>query len=215
MKRAIAHILTATITLVILCLRLKAATSFVLLMWYTPTIIAQSSVIVLLLVNLKYKPVHSNEKLTVFFAALLSTNFPVLISLLGLLYPQYQAIPISGLQIAGSLLNLLSMPLYSWALLNLGQNLAILPEAYTLRVNGAYRFSRHPLYLIYIFWCVTQCMIFQTWSTLVFSIPQTTLYLFRAKQEEKVLSDVFPEYLEYRKKVMWLGARKEPAAISV
>ena len=211
MKRAVAHILTAAIAVCILYVRLKAATNAFLLLWYGPNLIALASVVVLSLLNLRNRPARSDEGLPVFFAAVLSTNFCVLISLFGGLLPMYRIAPQAGLQIAGDLLNLLSMPFYLWALFTLGRSFAILPETHALRTDGVYRISRHPLYLTYIFWGVTQNLIYQTWSVFVFSLVQIALYRFRAGREEKILAEAFPEYLDYRKKVMWLGKRKAPA----
>ena len=211
MKRAAAHILTAAIAICILSIRLKAAANALLLLWYAPNFIAVASAVVLSLLNLRDKPVRADEKITVFFAAMLSTNFCVLISLFGGFFPMYRMTPLAGLQIAGDLLNLLSMPFYLWALFTLGQAFAILPETHALRTEGVYRISRHPLYLTYIFWGVTQNLIYQTWSVFVFSLVQIALYRFRAGREEKILAEAFPEYLDYRKKVMWLGKRKAPA----
>ena len=208
MKRAIAHILTAGIALGILYVRLRAAGTIVLLLWYAPNMIAVVSVIALSLLNLRNKPVCADETLPIFFAAVLSTNFCVFISLFGGYYPMYRIAPLAGLQIAGNLLNLLSMPFYLWALFSLGQSFAILPESHTLRMTGVYQISRHPLYLTYMLWCLTQNLIYQTWTVLAFSFIQIALYRFRAKREEQILSDTFPEYSAYQKKVLWLGARR-------
>ena len=214
MKRGIAHILTAAIALGLLYFRLKAATNAFLLLWYAPNLVAVSSVILLSLLNLRNRPAHADEGLPVFFAALLSTNFCVLISMFGSLFPMYRSAPLAGLQIAGDLLNLLSMPFYLWALYSLGQAFAILPETHALRTAGVYQISRHPLYLTYTLWCVTQNLIYQTWSVLVFSFIQIALYRFRAGREEKILAETFPEYPDYQKKVMWLGSRKSPTFIA-
>ena len=215
MKRIVAHGITAFATFCVLCVRLRASTSLFLLLWHVPSLITQCSVFVLLLLNLRNKPLHVEEKRSVFFAALLSSNFSVFVSLFGGLFPFYGTAPIADLQIAGNIVNLLSMPFYLWALLTLGKGLAVLPEACVLRTGGVYQISRHPLYLTYILWCLTQILIFQTVSVLIFSLCQITLYRFRAIYEEKVLADTFPEYTDYKNKVMWLGARKSADALTV
>jgi len=207
MKRAIAHILASVIALGILFIQMTPFTSVYMCLWYAPNIIASFSVMSLLLLNLKYSPLRSDESLIVFCVALVSTNFSVFISLFGGFLPLYRQAPLISLQIAGSLIYILSTPFYLWATFSLGRSLTILPEAHALRVTGIYRISRHPVYLIHIIWCVAQNLIFQTWAVFLLSLPQVALYWFRARREERVMSETFPEYLEYKKRVMWVGAR--------
>ncbi|MDR1131005.1 MAG: isoprenylcysteine carboxylmethyltransferase family protein [Oscillospiraceae bacterium] len=209
MKRVIAHVITSVIALVILCLQLSKTASMALFLWFAPNAISVGTIVVLLLLNLKHKPVQIKDTFIVFCAAMLSTNFCVIISLFGNLFPLYQDAPLSNLQATGAFLNMLSMPFYVWAVLSLGRGFTILPEAHRLSARGIYKISRHPIYLTYVFWCITQNMIYQTGSVIVFSVIQIVLYGFRARCEEKVLSDTFPEYDGYLKRVMWLGTRKK------
>jgi len=207
MKRAAAHILSATTALVFLAMRLWETTDGVMLLWFVPNMAAVCVVIALTLGNLRNKPSRTEDSPMMFGAAMLSTNFCILIALFGHLFPLYQTAPSASVQGAGALLNLLSMPFYLAAVLSLGRGFAILPEAHTLQTGGLYKISRHPIYLTYLFWCATQNLIYQTWTVLGFSVVQTILFLYRAKQEEKVLTLTFPAYEEYRNRVMWLGTR--------
>ena len=207
MRRIIAHILTSIIAFVILCLQLSKTTSVALLLWFSPQLVAICMIIILLIFNLKNKPVQIKDSLMVFCVALISTNFCVVVSLFGNVLPLHQNVPLINIQAAGAFLNILSMPFYIWALFSLGRGFTILPEANSLSMSGIYKISRHPLYLTYIFWCITQIMIYQTWTILAFSVIQIVLYYFRARCEEEVLVDAFPQYEEYMKRVMWLGAR--------
>ena len=206
MKRAIAHILASVIALGVLVSQMTSFKSVYVFLWYAPNIIATLSVITLLLLNLRYTPLRGDESLVVFCAAVVSTNFSVFISSFGGFIPMYRLAPLTGLQVAGSLVYMLSAPFYLWATFSLGRGLTILPEAHTLRVSGVYKISRHPIYLTHIIWCIAQNLIFQTWAVLILSLPQVALYLYRARREERVMSETFPEYLDYMKRVMWLGA---------
>ena len=208
MKRIVAHLLTSIIAIIILCLQLSKTTSAAMLLWYTPNVISVCVVAALLLLNLKNKPKQIKDTFVVFSAAMVSTNFCVIVSLFGNLLPLYQTTPFANIQATGAFLNMLSMPFYLWAIISLGKGLTILPEAHTLSLGGIYKISRHPIYLVYVFWCITQNMIYQTWTVLAFSGIQIALFLYRARCEEKVLADTFPQYKDYIKQVMWLGTRK-------
>lgn len=102
-------------------------------------------------------------------------------------------------------LNLLTMPIYLISLIELGSSLSVLPEANRLKTTGIYSFSRHPLYSCYIFWYVMQNLICQSWIILFVSIIQISIQIIRAKQEERILAKNFPEYGEYKAKVLWFG----------
>ena len=208
MKRIAAHTVTAGISLVYLFLMLAKMPSVIFILWYTPNIIAIGTVVVLMLRNLKNKPAQVKDTPAVFCAAVISTNFCVIISLFGGLFPLYQVAPVAGLQMAGALINLLSMPFYISAVLSLGRGFTVLPEALTLQINGMYKISRHPIYLVYVFWCVSQNLIYQTASVLVFSALQIALFCYRARCEEKILLDTFPAYAAYAERISWLGPKK-------
>jgi len=143
MKRIIAHILTSIIALVILFRQLNRTSSIALFLWFAPNMIAICVVIVLLLLNLKNKPVQIKDTFIIFCAAVISTNFCVLISLFGKAFPIYSDVPLPNFQAAGTFINILSMPFYIWAVLSLGRGFTVLPEANILSLNGIYKISGH------------------------------------------------------------------------
>jgi protein-S-isoprenylcysteine O-methyltransferase Ste14 len=177
------------------------------LLWYVPAILSTCVVVVLLLLNLRKKPAKSTESLPIFIVSLISTNFNVIIAQFGNALPIISHEKQIDLVAAGGCANLLSMPFYIFAVLSLGRGLAILPEANVLRMSGVYKFSRHPLYLTYVVWAITQILIYQTWTVIGFSVIQILLLIIRANREETLLEQSFPAYLDYRRKVMWLGIR--------
>ena len=84
-----------------------------------------------------------------------------------------------------------------YSVCSLGRSFSIIPQARKLVQSGPYRLVRHPLYLgelISVFGIVLAGV----------TIPKITLYfvlvvcqVYRAFQEEKLLSNVFPEYKKY------------------
>lgn len=113
--------------------------------------------------------------------------------------------PNPRLLFSGTVLSLSIFPFYFVALITLGNNLTILPEANSLNTKGIYSISRHPLYLCYIIWYVLQNLICQSWIMVFVSIIQIALQVLRAKYEEKLLEKNFPEYKEYKENVWWIG----------
>jgi protein-S-isoprenylcysteine O-methyltransferase Ste14 len=177
-----------------------------------PNILAIAVVIGLLLRNLHCTPKQSDESPITFAAAVLSSNFSVFIAACSSWFPFYGRGLSQGVATVGMLLNLLSMPFYVWAVTSLGRSFAILPEANKLRTNGVYGISRHPIYMTYIIWCITQNMIYQSWAVLLLSPIQILLFVYRAKQEEKVLMSAFSDYVAYKQAVSWLGGKRAPRA---
>jgi protein-S-isoprenylcysteine O-methyltransferase Ste14 len=84
-----------------------------------------------------------------------------------------------------------------WAGLVLGRSISILPEARRLVAWGPYRFVRHPLYLGEIVALAGVALqYFSAWALLLLGL-QLAIQLLRMKYEERVLSQVFPEYGDY------------------
>jgi protein-S-isoprenylcysteine O-methyltransferase Ste14 len=160
-----------------------------------------------LIVSLARKPKAINESLIMFLICILSRNLPLIVSKVGYYFPIMltKNIIISELAVTAMLL---IVPFYIVAIFTLGKSLTILPEAHRLQLKGIYYISRHPIYLIYITWSVLEIFIYQTWAVLFLSILAIFLLIIRAKQEEKILESTFPEYNDYKSKVMWLGRRE-------
>lgn len=84
-----------------------------------------------------------------------------------------------------------------YALGSLGKSFSIIPQARKLIETGPYRVVRHPLYvseLIGVFGLVLAGL--TVLKVIVFLIL-VVLQVYRAFQEEKVLTNVFPDYREY------------------
>jgi Putative protein-S-isoprenylcysteine methyltransferase len=109
----------------------------------------------------------------------------------------------------GMLLSIAIIPFYIAAIISLGRNLTVLPEANELKTGGIYSISRHPLYSCNIYWFFTSILIYQSKVIIFTSIVQAIFQIIRAKNEEKILEKNFPEYDDYRKKVWWIGRIKE------
>jgi protein-S-isoprenylcysteine O-methyltransferase Ste14 len=137
--------------------------------------------------------------------SLLGTNLTVFV---GLFINLYNPNPNVYLSTVGSLLSLAVYPFYFAALITLGRNFTVLPEANSLNTKGVYSISRHPLYVCYIAWFIFQGLVMQTLTMAIVSAIQVVFLIMRAKYEEKVLERNFPEYKEYKQNVMWLGRVK-------
>jgi len=83
------------------------------------------------------------------------------------------------------------------AVLVLGRSISLLPEARRLVTRGPYALVRHPLYLGEIV-AVTGVTLqyLSAWALLLLGLL-CVCQLQRMKNEERVLSQVFPEYVDY------------------
>jgi len=86
-----------------------------------------------------------------------------------------------------------------WALLTLRRSFSVFPEARALIKAGPYGRVRHPLYATYI--AMYPCFLLPRLSILavVVMVLGITCEMWRARDEEAILTDVFPEYAEYAK----------------
>ncbi|MGE5627963.1 MAG: methyltransferase family protein [Solirubrobacterales bacterium] len=138
-------------------------------------------------------------------AALISIIGTNLSIFLGLFHNLNSSNPNLEIAFAGAVLSAVVFPFYFTALISLGKNLTILPEANFLNTKGIYSISRHPLYLCYVIWYILQILICQTWIIFFISIFQIWVTIVRAKFEENILEKNFPTYKEYRNSVGWIG----------
>jgi protein-S-isoprenylcysteine O-methyltransferase Ste14 len=84
-----------------------------------------------------------------------------------------------------------------WALLTLRDSFSVFPEARKLVRTGPYRWTRHPLYASYI---VTDiAILLPRLSPLAILVTALAILaqLWRARFEERILRETFPDYEEY------------------
>ena len=82
-------------------------------------------------------------------------------------------------------------------MLVLGRSISILPEARRLVTRGPYALVRHPLYLGEIVALAGVALQYwSVWALLLWGLV-CVFQLQRMKYEERVLSEVFPEYQDY------------------
>lgn len=141
-------------------------------------------------------------------ATIISTLGANLSAFVGIFIGLQSQTPNTDLLFWGTVLSLAVFPFFFVGLFTLGYNLTVLPEANTLKTNGIYSISRHPLYVCYNVWFVLQNLICQTWIMAVISIIQIYIQIVRARYEERILEKNFPEYADYKARVGWLGRKK-------
>ena len=104
----------------------------------------------------------------------------------------------AGLVFAGTLGSVI-------ALAKLGKSFAIMPEARALVTSGPYAWARHPLYATELITLIGTAIQFQQpWAGLL-AAGVFVLQLARTVFEERVLTDAYPEYAEYRTRVKRFG----------
>jgi len=85
---------------------------------------------------------------------------------------------------------------HNWA------NQVTIYDDHTLIIRGIYKIVRHPLYASIIWMLIGGCCIYNNFiallSVVFIFIP---MMYYRAKQEERMLSVEFPEYVDYTKRV--------------
>lgn len=168
-----------------------------------PYLLANIAVSVMLFLSLFNKPKGFCAGNKEFFISVLGANLGIIVNVLGvdLFNPDRNWL----VSFSASCFALIAIPFYIAGIFALGRNLTVLPEANKLQTTGVYALSRHPLYVTYIYWYILQIFICQSLAAFIVSALQITLQLIRARNEEALLSRVFPEYEDYRRKVGWIG----------
>jgi len=87
----------------------------------------------------------------------------------------------------------------------LGKSFSIMPEARQLVTSGPYAYARHPLYSMELITIAGSAILYQQpWASLL-AVGVALLLVVRTAFEERVLSEQFPEYADYRKRVKRFG----------
>jgi protein-S-isoprenylcysteine O-methyltransferase Ste14 len=105
---------------------------------------------------------------------------------------------------AGAALALLGSSLFVAGMLKLGSNLTPLPspkEQATLVTTGAYGLVRHPIYGGGFLMAFGWALLIQGWLTIAYSVLLFAFLDVKSRREERWLSDKFPGYGEYQRRV--------------
>ncbi|WP_194793117.1 methyltransferase family protein [Raineyella fluvialis] len=89
----------------------------------------------------------------------------------------------------------LGFTLYSLAALR--RNFGVAPQVRTLVRKGPYRYIRHPLYVGETVVLIGAVLMGPSWQKMAILIMIVTLQMYRAIQEERLISAHLPEYAEY------------------
>jgi protein-S-isoprenylcysteine O-methyltransferase Ste14 len=115
-----------------------------------PNLLSSAAVAAMLLLSLANRPSVVDDGWGILAGSFAVSNMYVLVPLLGPFL--FSTHPLAALQRVAVVGTLATLPLYLVAVLTLGRNLTVLPEANALQTRGVYALSRHPLYAIYILW---------------------------------------------------------------
>jgi isoprenylcysteine carboxyl methyltransferase (ICMT) family protein YpbQ len=74
-----------------------------------------------------------------------------------------------------------------WGIISLGRSFSITPSKRTLVSGGAYRLVKHPIYIGYVITEGTLAVSMPSWPNLAIFTLSSTLYLIRARWENKIL----------------------------
>jgi protein-S-isoprenylcysteine O-methyltransferase Ste14 len=116
--------------------------------------------------------------------------------------PQQLSLPVQAL---ATFLTGLGSAASFLVLSRLGKSFSIVPEARRLVTSGPYAWARHPLYAAEIVTVLGLMLQYrQPWAALM-GVVVVALQVTRSVFEERVLTEAFPEYAKYRKRVKRFG----------
>ncbi len=112
-----------------------------------------------------------------------------------------------GLSLASLLLMLGGLGFSVYALVHLGRSFSVMPEARRLVMNGPYSLVRHPLYLGEAVAMLGLSLQYLSAFALLILSLQFTFQIIRMRNEEAVLTTLFPDYDDYRTRTARLVPR--------
>lgn len=119
-------------------------------------------------------------------------------------WPAWPA-PLDRLFIAiGAVLSAFGLALFIGGMLRLGSALTPLPYPKTdstLVQTGPYRLVRHPIYSGGIILAFGWALFVHGWLTLIYAAVLLIFFDFKSAREERWLTEKFPEYPDYQKRV--------------
>ncbi len=113
-----------------------------------------------------------------------------------------KSVPILDL---GAYLWFLGTILGLWAAWSLRHSFSIEPQAREVVEEGPYALARHPIYLSYILQCAGIVLLRLTFAFIVAYCLWFVIMFVRARLEEQVLEETFPNYEAYRRRVWMFG----------
>lgn len=169
-----------------------------------PFLLSNVASVSMLALSLRTKPIKTDERWLMFFAAVLASNLAAILHFSGVLLVNPDRLP--TVSVASQIGIIALLPFYVMATVTLGRQLTVVPEARALITRGPYSVSRHPLYVTYIIWHLLQIGVAQTAVMALIAVVMVVLLAYRARGEEALLASAFPaEYAEYRDRVGWVG----------
>jgi protein-S-isoprenylcysteine O-methyltransferase Ste14 len=157
-------------------------------------ILAIQEAIIVGLVVVRRRSLHTSRQLSDWVIALVGTAAPMLQRPGDLLHPAIEPLGI-GLQLLGAGLSV-------FATVSLGRSFGIVAANRGVRTTGLYRFVRHPLYGSYLVSYAGFLLGSASPVNLVLIVLATLCQYLRARAEERVLS-LDPAYKEYMERVRW------------
>lgn len=116
-----------------------------------------------------------------------------------LLFNSREDLPV-GVQVFADVLVVIGNIFAAIVFLQLGRSFSILPEGRRLVTHGVYSVVRHPLYLAETVSVTGLAITYWSPWVVVLAVVWFATQLARTYNEEKVLKEYFPEYLDYARK---------------
>ena len=141
---------------------------------------------------MRLKPLRSAEGIEPRFMALAGTFATVLVTLIPSTIPLSPALKIFALCLTATGFSLAAYVLY-W----LGRSFSIMAEARRLVTAGPYGIVRHPLYSVEEIAVIGILLLNLSLPAVLLIAVQWSIQMRRMHHEERVLSQAFPEYVDY------------------